>query len=273
MAMQYDEKIGLLKSLPLLRRMPERQLASLAEVLKPRELAAGERLFAEGATGMSLYLVARGRMRISNTTRDLLILGPGDFFGEMALIDEVPRSASATAASACLLFELFRGDLSRWTTNNPQQAVQFFAELLVIESRRLRRASDEMTLHLDLSSLPPEADAAAFCAQIVDGVHRHLNGAWAVALYLAAESGDDKLLAAKGDHAFGQDASPMPVGAAAEWLSDSTLQAALPRREKILGQLLFHAKTPVPKGELDETKRTLIAVSKSVANALALRAR
>lgn len=277
-AMPYEEKLKLLKALPLLRRMPERQLTSLAEVLKPRELSDGERLFEEGATGMSLYLVARGRMRISQrgaggTPRDLVVLGPGDFFGEMALIDEVPRSASATAASPCVLFELFRGDLARWTTNNPQQAVQFFAELLVIQSRRLRRSSNELTLHMDLTSLPPGGSSQEFTSAVLEAVVKHLGGAWAVAAYAAADKGDDQLLASAGAHEFGPDAAPPSPGVASDWLSDSLLQAALPGRKGRLGQLLFHAKTPVPKDEQDETRRTLVAVSRSVAHAIQLRGR
>lgn len=147
--MLYEEKVKLIKGIHVLGQLPERQLAGLAQFLKPKEVADGAAVFAEGSIGMSLYFVAKGRIRISKgsagrASTDLAVLGPGEFFGESALIAEAFRSASAIAVGPCLLFELFRGDLNRWTQLNPQQAVGFFAELLNIQSARLRQTSEEL---------------------------------------------------------------------------------------------------------------------------------
>ena len=147
--MQYEEKIRLLKAIHVLGQLPERQLAGLAQFLKPKEVANGAAVFEEGSIGMSLYFVSTGKIRIAKrmvqgVSTDLAVLGPGEFFGETALIEEAFRSASALALGPTVLFELFRGDLARWTKLNPQQAVGFFAELLNIQSQRLRQTSDEL---------------------------------------------------------------------------------------------------------------------------------
>ena len=270
--MNYDEKIALLKSLPLLKRMPERQLTSLAEFLKPRALAAGERLFEEGATGMSLYFVGSGRIVLSQRmhgggSRDLAYLGPGQFFGEMGLIAEVPRTATATAAAPTTLFELFRGDLSRWTSSNAQQAVQFFAELLAVQSRRLRRASWDLTLHLELARRPaggPTADAVL--GGLLDGVVAHFNGTWSVGAYLGPDDGLT-LAVSRGPHEFPAQAAAAPGAPHAAWLDDSTLRVAL-RGSLPLGHLVFRAKSPAPKDEQDEVEQTFSTVADSIAHAL-----
>lgn len=275
--LNYDEKMRLLKALPLLKRMPERQLTSLAEFLKPRDLAAGERLFEEGAVGMSLYFVARGRVVLSQRmhgggARDLAYLGPGQFFGEMGLIAEVPRTASATAAAPTTLFELFRGDLSRWTSSNPQQAVQFFAELLAVQSRRLRRASWDLTLHLELARLPvdPAATTEAALKTLLEGVAAHYDGAWSVGAYLGPDE-SLTLAAACGTHEFPAQAAAKTGGPSAAWIDDSTLRVAM-RADKPLGHVVFRSKAPVAKDEQDEWEQTFALVADSVAHELDRRA-
>src|SRR5262249_37712945 len=86
----YQEKVRLLKSITLLKNMSERTMQGLAEFLKPRKVPDGVVIFEEGSRGMSMYFVASGRIRIykntaSGSTRELAVVGPGDFFGEMAL--------------------------------------------------------------------------------------------------------------------------------------------------------------------------------------------
>src|SRR5262249_8040415 len=133
-------------------------IQGLAEVLKPRKVPDGALIFEEGSQGMSMYFVASGRIRIykqaaSGATRELAIVEPGDFFGEMALVDEVPRSATAEAIGSTLLFELYSEDLARWVKNSAPQGLEFFSELSHVLAKRLRKTSRELTLHFDLSSL------------------------------------------------------------------------------------------------------------------------
>ncbi len=271
--MLFEEKIKLLKAMRLLSQIPDRQLTGLAEFLRPKELEPGAVVFQEGSTGMSLYFVSSGRVRIAKSgsdgsTTDLATLGPGDFFGEMALIEEATRSASAIAFSPCVVFELFRGDLARWVKTNPQQAVQFFAELVHLQSDRLRRTSNELTLHSDLSSLlfGQAQPAAELLPKVLDHVLPRLDGAWSAAAYLVPEAGPAALLAVKGGAEF----DPVPPKGTGGWLDGSTFHVALGTAMKTVAHLVFWAKNPVPKHLHDDVTRSLTAVARLTSSALEL---
>lgn len=271
--MLYEEKIKRLKAMRLLSQIPERQLTGLAEFLRIKELEPGAVIFQEGSTGMSLYFISSGRVRISKSgsdgsSADLAMLGPGDFFGEMALIEEATRSASAITLGPCVLFELFHGDLTRWVKSNPQQAVQFFAELVHLQSNRLRRTSNELTLHSDLSNLLFEQTmpAPALLAKVLDRVLPRLDGAWSAAAYICAEGGAAELIAVKGDFKF-EGGAPQGSGG---WLDGSTFHVALGGLMKTVGHLVFHARIPVPKHDHDDIARALTTVARLTSSALEL---
>lgn len=271
--MLYEEKIKLLKAMRLLSQIPERQLTGLAEFLRPKELEPGAVIFQEGSTGMSLYFVSSGRVRIAKSgsdgsSTDLATLGPGDFFGEMALIEEATRSASAITLGPCVLFELFHGDLTRWVKSNPQQAVQFFAELVHLQSNRLRRTSNELTLHSDLSNLlfDQAMPAPALLPKVLDRVLPRLDGAWSAAAYLCPEAGAAALIAVKGDFKF-ESAAPKGTGG---WLDGSTFHVALGGPAKAVGHLVFHARVPVAKRDHDDIARALTTVARLTSSALEL---
>ena len=275
--MQYDEKIRLLKSLRILAQIPERQLAALAEFLRPKELEDDAFVFEEGSIGMSLYFVSSGRIRISKriadkTHKDLAIVGPGEFFGENALTAETPRSASAIASGKCLLFELFRGDLGRWVKLHPQQAVQFFAELVTLQSKRLRRTSSELTLHLDVDDLLAGRGRSAkeFLDQVLGRVIPHLEGAWSGAAYIDSPGGPAQLVASHGECRFDDMAGKLPpqAGAASVWLDDSTVHVGLPGKAGSLGRLVFRAQKPVAKDEREEVGRELDGLWRLIATGL-----
>jgi CRP-like cAMP-binding protein len=275
--MLYQEKIKLLKSMMLLSQMAERSLKALAECLKPRELQDGEVVFEEGARGMSIYFVSSGRIRIYKHTGDggakeLALVAPGDFFGEMALIDEVPRSAGAAAVGRCVLFELFRGDLARWVKTSPEQAVQFFAQISQVQSRRLRKTSRDLTLHFDISNLiaDPQNLRPDFLNEALERVLSHLDGAWSAAAYLCSNtSAKMQQVASHGDFQFDDvDASLSVDSNNGSWLDNETFHAALTRGEETLGCLLFKAPAPVPQAERDDLALTLTAVCRPITTGL-----
>ncbi|MDE2314407.1 MAG: Crp/Fnr family transcriptional regulator, partial [Elusimicrobia bacterium] len=102
-------------------------------------------IFQEGSTGMSLYFVSSGRVRISKSfsggsSADLATLGPGDFFGEMALIEGESRSAAALAEEGVEVLFIAKSDFKRLLLGNP--ALLFY--LLKIVCRRLRLANEAL---------------------------------------------------------------------------------------------------------------------------------
>ncbi|MBI5624609.1 MAG: cyclic nucleotide-binding domain-containing protein [Elusimicrobia bacterium] len=278
--MLYEDKIKLLRSLNVLKQMPERQLAGLAEFLRLKEVADGGAVFEEGSTGMSLYFVASGRIRISKrigegASADLAVLGPGEYFGEMALVEEVPRSASAVAVGKSVLFELFRGDLSRWVKANAPQAVQFFADLLQVQSQRLRKASNELALRSELEDLihGSKEEPGATAGKALDRLLGRLESAWSGAVYLAKEPGAAPSLAVeRGAWRSGESASKLaaPERTAAGWLDDSTFHAPLVWRGSAVGHFLLHADASVKKDDREKAAVVIAMAARMAAAALAV---
>lgn len=99
-------------------------------------IASGETLFREGEIGDALYIVAEGQVDISASGQWLETLGPGDILGEMALIDDQPRMATAVARTDCLLTRVSRAHFLTLVQRNPRFALQ----VMRIMSNRLRRA-------------------------------------------------------------------------------------------------------------------------------------
>jgi len=101
--------IELLGRAPILSSLTDRQLRSLAKSVKVVSFASNAPIVKQGEPGIALYLILRGGAEVRRDGRALAHLGPGQFFGEMTLLDEQPRSADvvATHPTECAV-------LSRW---------------------------------------------------------------------------------------------------------------------------------------------------------------
>lgn len=131
---------SLLSQVPLFRQLPPDTLAQLGRHLRQRHYGKGDTVFYEGDPGTSLCVVQNGRIKLGLTStegREIVIdlLGTGDVFGELALLDGEPRSATAVATEASDLLLLERDEFVQFLLERPTVAVA----LLGILSRRLRR--------------------------------------------------------------------------------------------------------------------------------------
>jgi CRP-like cAMP-binding protein len=130
----------MLAQVPLFAPLPPDALDELSARLRRRPYNRGEAVFREGDAGTSLYIVQAGHVKLSLTSaegREIIIdlLGPGDVFGELALLDGEPRSADAVATESSELLHLERDEFKRFVLQRPSLAL----ELLAILSRRVRR--------------------------------------------------------------------------------------------------------------------------------------
>lgn len=125
-----------LKEVSLFRTLDRRQLERLANSITERTYTAGESIVKENDAANALYLIVEGQVRVHKGGTDLNTLGAGDYFGEMALLDEFPRSASVTAdeQTRCLL--LPRWDFIATLRSEPEIALA----MLPILSERIRAA-------------------------------------------------------------------------------------------------------------------------------------
>ncbi len=141
------DTLAFLRSVRLFRNIESRELGILADSLRERELKRGQILLREGDTGDEMFLVRSGSLVISKAVTGrveqvLARVGPGDFFGEMALFDRSPRSATIQADNDTTLLVLDRAGLSKLTEISPRAAAAFFESLVLIFIERLRASGD-----------------------------------------------------------------------------------------------------------------------------------
>ena len=87
----------LLRSVPLFAGLEKKDLELLAKTFKERTFTPGEQIAREGDRGIGFFVIESGTAKVTRGGEDRVMLGPGDYFGEIALIDDGPRTASVTA--------------------------------------------------------------------------------------------------------------------------------------------------------------------------------
>lgn len=132
-----------LKAIPLFRHLGEEELRALASLLRERVQVKGTVIVTQGDPGDTLFLIADGQVKVAVFGEDgreviLSVLSEGGFFGEMALLDDEPRSAHVIAMSDASLWQLRRDDFRSRLRASPDLAIAMLREL----SRRLRRADE-----------------------------------------------------------------------------------------------------------------------------------
>jgi CRP-like cAMP-binding protein len=138
------EVIIALRGIPLFAAVHGEGLRRLADAVRQRVLRREEWVFAEGEAGEELFFVHRGSIeivqRVGAGENILEVVGPGEHFGEVALLDELPRAGSARALEDSLLLSIGRGRMREAVLDHPDIAFAMMTAL----SRRLRAAFDRV---------------------------------------------------------------------------------------------------------------------------------
>lgn len=136
MSLSRQEKITWLQKVPLLRSCTAEVVEQMADATGELEFAAGQAIVQQGQVGNGLYIVVSGGVRIVAGKEQLALLGPGDFFGELSVIDQQPRNATAYADGPTACVALASWDLIALLERDPGLAMNLLREL----AGRLRRA-------------------------------------------------------------------------------------------------------------------------------------
>lgn len=135
----------LLRNVPLFSVLPEHQLAVLTSLVSRKTFSRSTTIIAAGDTTESLYVIISGRLKVMMSDDEgreviLAILGPNEFFGEMGLLDDHPRSASVVAIEACELLTLAKRDFKKCLADNFEMTMTVVRGLV----KRLREADQKI---------------------------------------------------------------------------------------------------------------------------------
>ena len=129
-----DAKIALLANVALFAGCNKKELAKVASLVDEVDLPAGTVIARQGHLGQEFFVIAEGRVTVEMPDGATVPLGPGSFFGEMALLDGGPRGATVTAASPVVVLVVEQRAFASLLREVPSVAEKMLAEL----ARRLR---------------------------------------------------------------------------------------------------------------------------------------
>jgi CRP-like cAMP-binding protein len=149
---QIDEAV--IRKSPIFSGLDEAAATSLRSSMTFVKLRKGQSLFKEGDDGDHLFIVSNGKVKLGTKSPDgrenlLMILGPGDMFGDLSLFDSGPRTATATAVTDTKLLSLGQDKVIPWVKEHPEVSLHLLARL----ASRLRR-TNEVVGDLVFSDVP-----------------------------------------------------------------------------------------------------------------------
>jgi CRP/FNR family transcriptional regulator, cyclic AMP receptor protein len=167
-----------LRSVPLFSSLDSKATAELGGFLTIHDYPRSATIFRSGDPGDAMYLIDVGKVCISITDADgavvtLAELGPGDFFGEMAMLDGQGRSANATATEDARLAKLTRDDFISFMRNDPRVTL----ELLTALTSRLRRTDDLLRHRVSRNVNQEEKAQLTFADRAADKI-AEFGGSW-----------------------------------------------------------------------------------------------
>lgn len=164
MARRLEQKRQALRNMPLFSKLQERELLRIMQVAEVLEFEAGEDVVREGDRGDELFIVVEGLLHILRGEQVLSEVGPGEHFGEMALIRSSPRSATVRAMEKSELIAIRRGDFYAILRKEYELAVKLLWQFLGVLADRLDQTSR------DLSSAKEELAAEDISDAIAEDV-------------------------------------------------------------------------------------------------------
>jgi CRP/FNR family cyclic AMP-dependent transcriptional regulator len=137
-----DTKVQALKAAPLFEGLSRKELVQLARVSEDLEVEPGTVLCKEGEIGHEFFVIVDGKVKITRKGRTVATRGGPDFVGEIALLEDIPRTASVTAQTPLRLFVLTRRDFRHLLDENPSVERKVLRAL----ARRLAETSTDPSL-------------------------------------------------------------------------------------------------------------------------------
>jgi CRP-like cAMP-binding protein len=151
--------------MPIFRYLNYKELVRVMNITEVRYYKDGEQVIKEGAAGEELYILLDGKVRLHKEETFITSLQRGDHFGEMALVDRAPRSASATAEGGARLIIIRRKDFYDIIRNEAKLAVKLLWSFVQVLTVRLRKTTADLSGARQEASLPDMTDDVLFDEQ------------------------------------------------------------------------------------------------------------
>ena len=163
--MEDDLYRKVVSAVPLLRPLDNDELSEIIGISRLIKVRQGVTVIKEGEQGSSVYIIVGGRARVvkklpKGKTKILAELGPGEVFGEMALIDASPRSASVVTLAESVLYEMDLDEFNKLRREYHSSAFKVLRQMAPVMCRRLRQLN-ETTKEMLKASAPANIQEAA----------------------------------------------------------------------------------------------------------------
>jgi CRP-like cAMP-binding protein len=154
---EFEKAVDFMSRIPIFQGLSKHELGNLLGIMYTKTYPAAEVVFQEGEMGRALFIVESGEVAVIKSTqaspghpeeRIIARLGLGGFFGEMALLEELPRSATVKTTTGCVLRFMYKAKLDALVAKHPRTGVKILHNLAKVLSSRLRETSESYARHL-----------------------------------------------------------------------------------------------------------------------------
>ncbi len=270
-----EREVENLKRTALFSTFSDSVVKGLFEVFEKISLKKGEIVFKEGSVGNTLYIIGEGEVIIEKKLdeeekefKQIAILSKGDFFGEMAVIEEKPRSAQARARTDISLYSLSNSKFFDFIESNPKSGTSLLIGITRIVLRRLDNTSNELTMLFDLSRLimKEHESTAAFLKKGVGEIIPYLPGKWSASACVYNQFNEEYDRVA----AIGENPPVLnePPQAESGWLNGSSYISFFSSENKPLGYIIFATGTELNDFEKNNLSTIFSTISSIFSSAM-----
>ena len=267
-----------LKTVTLFKGLSEAMLLEFAGFFTETAYESGTVVFRERSEGDSLFIIVDGEVTIEKAMDEadrefkaLAILPAGDFFGEMAVLENQTRFAQARASKDSSLYEISRERFFSFIKDHPETGITIFSAIMRTMLRRLKHTSNELTMLFDLSRqlMAEHKSPSAFLASVMEEMRPYLEGQWNIDAYIY-NMYNEEFESAYAHTAFpqGEEARKLPSRPENGWLNANTYLMTCLDGRKLLACAMLSRSEPASELEKNNLATIFNTISSIIGSAM-----
>ena len=267
-----------LKEISMFKKFEDDKLKEFFKAFDRKQYASGDIVFKEGDEGNTLFILIEGEVVIEKKLdeegkefKQLALLSAGEFFGEMAVIEEKARTAQARAYADTVLYELSHHDFFNFIKEQPETGIPFLVEITKTVLRRLQNTSNELTMLFDLSKFVMEDHESSkeFLTKAAGEIAPYLDGIWNIDAYIYNQFNEEyDLVLSQEKFKEEKKISVSDESVMNGWLNDRAYVAVFNLKDKKLGYILFSKETDLSNVERNNLSTIFTTISSILASAM-----